>query len=750
MKRLKSNLLIFSCNLFLLILVVSSSAQASSGCIVILTGGEGKILKMKNHAAEGMNSIDFNNSSLRFDTIQTLLGIAGFSFTHSFISENLPTGYNTAVQTLADYDNDGDLDMTVGSTSDGLFLFRKTATGWEDSYIGTVPYQSLGACALDVNQDGWMDVVSAGVWYENNQGISFNQHKYDAKFVAGNEFHDIVASDLNNDGVKDVVGMGDQTGFFWYDISSDPGLSWTRVTIETNYLNDYVHGGFSPAGIGDLDGDGDNDIFRANAWYENMSNGAAWTKHDVVFSEMFVGPLPYGKSTRSIIIDIDNDGDNDIVFSESDKIYGIAGIIENTKGNGSEWKLNLFPQTAPGNRSSLHSLRVADFNMDGKLDVMTVDQEDMMESDIHSPRWYMFSQVNGSWQEQVLFDIGLGGHDILAGDVDQDGDIDFTSKEWNSWKGSALKGIPHADYLENNQIGQASEGIRLSTDVNTNWTNTGGTWKKVGDYIIGGKNPLAPLDGGALLTKQEYGDFEIVFDVWPDYGVDSGIFLRTTSDGKKCYQITIDYQKDSPMGGVYLEGMDGSGYWDYTIKNEDEIQVVNGDHPLIDLNAWSYIWKKNDWNQFRVRIEDNPPTITTWINGWKVNEFTDTEIRLEDEGYIGLQVHPGTDWADGKSIRFKNIKIYPLDSATTSPIVKNTEGIVYYPVPVTERLMLTKLPRYSIISVFNVIGSKVLELRNGVDSNMTVLMNGLRPGIYIFHVTDQNNSVIQTFKVLKN
>lgn len=704
-------------------------------------GGEGRILKLKNPAAKGLEDIDFNFSALSFDTISTVA--TNYNFTHSFISKNLPTGGGTAIQTLADYDNDGDLDMTVGSTSDGLFLFRNTGSGWEGSKIGTVFYQSLGASALDVNQDGWMDVVSAGVWYENNEAVSFIPHQYDAEFVVGNEFHDIVVADLNNDGAKDVVGMGDQTGFFWYNIAPDPSLSWTRVTIDPNYLNDHVHGGFSPEGIGDLDGDGDNDIFRANAWYENKDDGATWIKHDIVFPEMFVGPLPYGKSTRSVVIDIDNDGDNDIVFSESDKIYGKAGIIENTKGNGSEWKLNLLPQTAPGKRCSLHSLRVADFNMDGKLDVFTADQEDMMESGIPSPRWYMFTQVNGNWEEQVLFDIGLGGHDILAGDVDQDGDIDITSKEWNSWTGSALKGIPHADYLENHQIDQESEGIRLSTDVVNDWNKTGGRWREMGDYIIGDQDLNTTKRGGLLLTKEKYGDCEVVFDVWPDYGIDTGIYLRATGD-EEAYQVTIDYQEDNPMGGIYPTNIAGNTKWDFTIKNASQI---NGAPGLFDKNAWSYIWKENDWNQFRVRITGNPPSITTWINGWKVNEYKDTEIRLANDGSIGFQVHDGDDWAEGKVVRYRNIKVYPLNITTVQDPVQKKK-IKHYPVPVQNTMKVDELPESCLISVFDVMGHLVLSANNGQNNDMQLDMSNLKTGFYFFRVTSGSN-LIDDFKVIK-
>ena len=84
-----------------------------------------------------------------------------------------------------------------------------------------------------------------------------------------------------------------------------------------------------------------------------------------------------------------------------------------------------------------------------------------------------------------------------------------------------------------------------------------GTMKawEVKDGVITGTQDK-PGNGGILLTDQQYGDFEITMEIGNDYGPDSGLFLRSTEDGK-CYQAMIDYHDNGNVMGVYGEGIGG-------------------------------------------------------------------------------------------------------------------------------------------------------------------------------------------------
>ena len=204
---------------------------------------------------------------------------------------------------------------------------------------------------------------------------------------------------------------------------------------------------------------------------------------------------------------------------------------------------------------------------------------------------------------------------------------------------------------------------------------TGGSWTVKGGVLTGEQDPAGSGNGGILLTDQKFGDFEVELQVNPDWGVDSGLFLRSTDTGK-CYQVMIDYHEDGNVGEIYREGLDGKGNRTFSLKGlyKDPSNLVDlkgmkarrveDGQPLIDLNNWSKIWKVGGWNTIRARVEGNPPTITSWINETQITKYTSDkkfEDVLGDTGSIAVQVHGGKKaWREGAKIRFRNIRAREL------------------------------------------------------------------------------------------
>jgi hypothetical protein len=195
---------------------------------------------------------------------------------------------------------------------------------------------------------------------------------------------------------------------------------------------------------------------------------------------------------------------------------------------------------------------------------------------------------------------------------------------------------------------------------------SGGKWVVKDGYITGTQDE--PGNGGLIITDKKFTNFEVVLEMKNDFGLDSGLFLRSTEDGK-AYQCMIDYYETGNLMGIYGEGIGGFHYRNYSFlaspdKITDDIKGKDkGPTPLpVSPDQWSAFWKHGEWNELKARIVGNPPTITTWIKGKKFMEWTDEKKRLPDDGGIALQVHGGApERFFGKSVRYRNIRVKVLD-----------------------------------------------------------------------------------------
>jgi len=195
---------------------------------------------------------------------------------------------------------------------------------------------------------------------------------------------------------------------------------------------------------------------------------------------------------------------------------------------------------------------------------------------------------------------------------------------------------------------------------------SGGKWVVIDGAIVGSQD--LPGNGGILITDASFEDFEIVMEMNNDFGPDSGLFLRSTEDGK-AWQAMIDYHAGGNVMGIYGEGLEGKPHVrNYSFKQTvEEITTEPTGKPPIPLtilpDSWPYFWRHGHWNECRARIVGNPPHITTWINGVKIMEWQEKERRHVDQGGIALQVHGGGDHTS-ESVRYRNIRVKKLNSSS--------------------------------------------------------------------------------------
>jgi hypothetical protein len=215
---------------------------------------------------------------------------------------------------------------------------------------------------------------------------------------------------------------------------------------------------------------------------------------------------------------------------------------------------------------------------------------------------------------------------------------------------------------------------------------TGGLWTVEPDGVLAGEqDPPGSGNGGILLTDGKFGQFELSIDMKPTWGVDSGVFLRSTDRGQ-CIQMTVDYYNGGNIGHMYGEATGGWVARAFSIEGDVEdsklVKLRTIEHKApeeVGLVAsctpeeWLEAWKIDDWNTAVIRVEGSAqPRITTSINGLRVCEFDAATATIDkfnrdnvaallgDSGSIAVQVHGGDSYPEGSKCRWRNIKVRNL------------------------------------------------------------------------------------------
>lgn len=381
----------------------------------------------------------------------------------------LNVGLNAISASLADFDNDGDLDLMfqgLNTASQKLYRNNTIGTGahtFTDVGLSIWPAPVVSAtwsaAWADYDGDGRVDVFVG----QNNT----NQPNGRLMRNTPDGFVDVsVATGLNDNGFAQNVG--------WADVNNDHRLDMVigmeGPKVNQIYLQDATHH-FAPVAaesgiqspvankaygmaMGDADGDGDVDIFIstcsgdgngaiAKAYYRNnfVQSGASRTLSftDVSYTN---GTQNISQGYGAEFADFDNDGKLDLWVVGSDtrptKIYknmGSGQFVDVDSITG-QTILGLTTGGQPNTGFDLNGGKAIDYDNDGKLDLYFHDHgaggstpnvklfhnESNPNAANPADRW-KFVDVTAS--QGFNSNTGIGGYDSVWGDIDLDGDVDM-------------------------------------------------------------------------------------------------------------------------------------------------------------------------------------------------------------------------------------------------------------------------------------------------------------------------------------
>jgi hypothetical protein len=329
---------------------------------------------------------------------------------------------------VADVNQDGQLDVIAGRNwYCGTDLVPR-ALRIIDDWSGYA--QNSGEHAIDVNGDGWVDVLAVGFtipeicWYENpgpeglKRGWLWKRHVLvDSK---GEQNEGCYLRDLDGDGVPELIvnSWNPTSPLIAWQLSKDESGTPTLIRHELA-----PEGNSHGMGFGDINGDGREDILVGTGWFEQPAAGP------------FSGPwrsrtewtIPQA-SCPMIVTDLDGDGRNDIIRGMAHG-YGLfwRRQLEPLADGTTQWEEHLIDDSW----SQPHCLLWADLDGDGQKELITgkrIYAHNGSDPGADEPPCLYYYKWNRAKSEFTRYTIDHGhaggGLQIRLGDINGDGRLD--------------------------------------------------------------------------------------------------------------------------------------------------------------------------------------------------------------------------------------------------------------------------------------------------------------------------------------
>ncbi len=379
----------------------------------------------------------------------------------------IDVGWNS-YPVLVDIDSDGDLDLFV-TGNDGFLLSYENvgdATTPDFVFADTVLNHGsakIGLAMHDVNLDGLIDIAfikNSSLYLVPNEGTSTDPEfsAIDSSYFTNASFPAVGLGlgDLDGDDLPEVIIGGQHYGLQLHKntgTAADP--TWDRIShwqmIDATYT--------VIARMVDINGDGLKDIYLSgyNEIYalENVGTvgDPAW-----VINYDFTDSIPYNSAWRPDFVDLDSDGDYDMVCGSWDsQLHYFENI-----GSATEplWATVVDGWMGIDHEVEYLSPNFVDIDDDGDLDLFVGDESKQM---------YYYENIGSATSPDFADSVGLGDFPgagtsmnlyrpgMTFIDYDEDGDYDI------------IGGADYSDsklaYWENTGTASSPEWLTMVEDI---------------------------------------------------------------------------------------------------------------------------------------------------------------------------------------------------------------------------------------------------------------------------------------------
>ncbi len=438
----------------------------------------------------------------------------------------------TLTNAIADFDNDGDMDLFVGFNGHPNRIYRN------DGGIFTDVAEQAGIADNDVtrtaawgdyNNDGHLDLYVAFVSREGSRnrlyknegnGESFTDVTSETGIAFEGSFRQASWVDYDRDGDVDLfIGLRDKPNVLFRndegrfsDVAEEMGVDDPRRTVGAAWF-DFDKDGDLDLVVANMDGDA-NGLYRNDGnVFVDVARGAGLADGGRALGD------PSNGTVRPTIVDFDNDGNLDVFMAN----YGPNGLFRNT-GHSSFSNVAAKMGLAVDNRYDTSTW--GDFDNDGRLDVYingTITGGVSYRDYIYRNDGERFTEVT----PQVVLDqkADHGAHWV---DLDGDGALDL------ALTGAAEDGMHH---VLRNMMDSERSGLSLQVlvlDGNGHYT-LAGSEVRLYDSATGTLLGMNILDTGSGYNSQNAAP--VHFGLGHQRLVDVEVTMMT-SDGRRTSRIS--------------------------------------------------------------------------------------------------------------------------------------------------------------------------------------------------------------------